>query len=211
MIVNIVCGAPHEITEMIPVETNQVLNIGVDRGAIFLLEQNLPIAHAVGDFDSITQTQFNQLLSKNIELTKLEPTKDETDTEIALKLAMTYKPTEIRFIYALGGRLDHSLANIKLLMRLAKQGASAQIIMGSNSMRVLLPGTYDFPKTDASYVSFFAYKEDVKSLTLSGLKYELVDYTLNEDDIRCISNEVTESSFHVSFTSGLLIIINSSD
>lgn len=211
MIINIVCGAPHFEEELVPIPSSPTLNIGVDRGALFLLEQNLPIAHAVGDFDSITDEQFGQLVAQDIKLTKLSPMKDETDTEVALNLALMYKPTEIRLIYALGGRLDHSLANVKLLMRLVKQGVRAQIISGSNRMQVLYPGTYQFSKTDTTYVSFFAHDEPVLNLNLTGLKYPLVDYVLKEDDIRCISNEIIQETFEVSFTTGRLFMINSSD
>ncbi len=211
MIVNIVCGAPHPLEEKVDYVSEQMVNISVDRGALYLLQQNLPMAHAVGDFDSLTAAEFETLKAHHIHITKLSLMKNETDTEVALEMALSFNPTEIRFIYALGGRLDHSFANIKLLMRLAKQQIRATILNESNSMQVLSPGSYEFTHFKHPYVSFFAYDQPVKNLTLKGFKYPLTGYTLEEDDIRCISNEVDEKTCNVSFESGLLFMVNSSD
>ena len=43
--------------------------------------------------------------------------KDQTDLEIAINWALEQKPALIRIFGATGGRLDHGLANIQMLLK----------------------------------------------------------------------------------------------
>ena len=43
--------------------------------------------------------------------------KDQTDLEIAINWALGQKPALIRIFGATGGRLDHGLANIQMLLK----------------------------------------------------------------------------------------------
>ncbi|MER2063925.1 MAG: hypothetical protein ABS873_04690, partial [Alkalibacterium sp.] len=59
---HIVLGAPtdHSVFPE-PLEGDSV--IGVDRGALECLSRNIPVTLAIGDFDSVTKTEKNQLQS----------------------------------------------------------------------------------------------------------------------------------------------------
>ena len=48
--------------------------------------------------------------------------KDETDTELCIQLSQKLKAKEIDLIGALGGRIDHTIANINLLYYIRKRG-----------------------------------------------------------------------------------------
>lgn len=59
--------------------------VGVDRGSLFLIENQLPLDLAVGDFDSVSQDEL-QLIKKTAKaFVQASPEKDDTDTELALK------------------------------------------------------------------------------------------------------------------------------
>ena len=68
--------------------------IGIDRGTLILLENGIKIDRAIGDFDSVTDEEREGILSK-LDFEKLNPVKDDTDTEHALKYAVSLAPEEI--------------------------------------------------------------------------------------------------------------------
>ena len=51
----------------------------------------------------------------------------------------------------------------------------------------------------------------VEGITLTGFKYPLTDYTLNNDDGIAVSNELAREEAEVSFTKGRLLMIFSKD
>ena len=58
--------------------------VGVDRGSLWVLEEDLPLALAVGDFDSVTADE-RQLIQKRAQhFVQAQPEKDDTDLELAL-------------------------------------------------------------------------------------------------------------------------------
>ena len=209
MKVAIISGAPHAWLDLEEIKSSFI--IGVDRGVLTLVKQGVRPDMAIGDFDSVTDSEFELIKDASLEMIHLPAEKNETDTEVALNVAITKQATEV-FIYgALGGRMDHSLANIRLLLQFAKKGISIMLVDQKNALTVLSPGQHEIKHPGLPYISFFALESTVENLTLDHLKYPLNNYTLTQDDIRCISNETTESSFNVSFSSGYLLMIYSCD
>jgi thiamine pyrophosphokinase len=115
---------------------------------------------------------------------------------------------------ATGGRLDHFLANIHLLANEKWSGSSIsfKIIDRQNIITVHRPKKYEIQKqTDKPYISFLPMNGDVEGLTLTGFKYPLNNYTVKFGSTRCISNELIEEKGTFSFTTGILMMIRSSD
>ena len=92
--------------------------IGLDGGAMELLERRIKPDIAIGDFDS---TNFLQEIEKNAIETKIFPAKkNETDLELAfmyLKNIQGATNLNIEVYDALSGRLDHELVAIRLLAK----------------------------------------------------------------------------------------------
>ena len=59
--------------------------VGVDRGSLFLIENQLPLDLAVGDFDSVSQDELQLIKETAKAFVQACPEKDDTDTELALK------------------------------------------------------------------------------------------------------------------------------
>ena len=209
MKVAIISGAPHAWLDLEAIKSSFI--IGVDRGALTLVKQGIRPHLAIGDFDSVTESEFELIKESALEMFELPAEKNETDTEVALNVAIAKQATEV-FIYgALGGRIDHSLANIRLLLQFAKKGMSITLVNQKNALTVLYPGQHEIKHPGLPYISFFALESTVENLTLKHLKYPLQNYTLAQDDIRCISNETIEPLFNVSFSNGYLLMIYSRD
>ena len=58
--------------------------VGVDRGSLWVLEENLPLALAVGDFDSVTAEERQVIQKRAQHFVQARPEKDDTDLELAL-------------------------------------------------------------------------------------------------------------------------------
>ena len=64
----------------------------------------------LGDMDSIGEAY--DLVPQDTEIIKLPPEKDDTDTSLAVKLALERGCDNIVIIGGLSGRLDHTMANL---------------------------------------------------------------------------------------------------
>ncbi|WP_050181491.1 thiamine diphosphokinase [Domibacillus robiginosus] len=212
MIIRIVAGGPEaELPELKKSSDVTEQWIGVDRGALYLLDQDIIPSRAFGDFDSITEQEWERLAAKISNHVQFPAEKDETDLEIALNHAISQKP-EMIFLYGVtGGRLDHFFGAVTLLLK-KDLPCPVVIIDRQNELSIYSPGEAVIKRKEGwPYVSFFSLNERVEGLTLSGFKYPLDNYTIQLGSSRCVSNEIVEKKGVFSFRSGILMVIRSRD
>src|SRR5579864_7594497 len=90
--------------------------IAADSGAATALRYGCTLAIVVGDFDSLDERLLEQLRAGGSRMVSAAVEKDETDTELAVQLALEQGATTITLLGALGGvRFDHTMANVLLL------------------------------------------------------------------------------------------------
>ena len=163
----------------------------------------------VGDFDS-----YKGRLPENAEIIRTVPEKDDTDTLMAVKIAIERGYREIWLYGALGGeRFDHAVANIQTMLYAREHGA--RLILCGNEW-VSLQGSDEiernaqYPKKYGDrYFSVFAVTETVKIKRLSGVKYPLEDYEMRRSFPIGVSNEITGESAVLDIESGLALVIQS--
>ena len=83
--------------------------IAADSGYLYH-EDEISFDYAIGDFDSCPQATANKII-------KHPASKDYSDTELAIRLALELGFNEIIMIGGSGGRLDHWQANLKLIFK----------------------------------------------------------------------------------------------
>ncbi len=204
----IVAGGPLGLS--LPLEDQ--VTIGVDRGCVALLEAGLPLDWAVGDFDSVTAEQREQIFVAAKNWVELPAEKNDTDLEVALRIVLEHFPQGDVVVYgALGGRLDHSLANlfwpsqsefISLLERVRLVDAENQVVYRGPGWQQLEPEPgYD-------YISFMP--EPATSLEIEGAKYALNASNYFFKKIYG-SNEFLDRPIAVKVEKGYVIIIYSRD
>lgn len=213
MRVGIVCGGPKEY---LPPLKKEMIDywIGADYGAIYLLEEGLPLDLAIGDFDSISKEQLTNIHLNARQVLTYPSMKDETDTQLAIIEAIKVKATEIVLFGATGGRFDHTFANVWLLQQLVKDypEITCSIIDKKNKIEMLSPGEHRVKKEEAyQYISFYSISEKVEKLSLTNFKYPLQDESLFSGSILCVSNEFIKDYGNVSFSSGILLLVRSTD
>lgn len=189
--------------------------IGVDRGALHLLEEEIVPIEAVGDFDSVTEEEYDMIASRVQKIGKFAEAKNETDTELAVERALAYKPESIVFVGVTGGRLDHLQSALHLLYRyqVTYPSISFSIRNKTNELVILLPKVHRLQKkNELPYVSFFSFgQEEITGMTLTGFEYETVNATLQTGTTRFTSNELRAEVCTISFREGICLMVRSSD
>ncbi|GAA0330134.1 thiamine diphosphokinase [Oceanobacillus sp. FSL W7-1281] len=185
--------------------------IGADRGALYLAEHGITIDIALGDFDSVTESEY-AIIEKHAELFDKYPVmKNQTDLEIAIEMGKKKEASEFYLFGVTGGRLDHALMNLQLLYPLLQQGKRAVILDRGNHIEMLEPGSYSVEEEGYSYISFLAFTPEAAGLTLTGFVYPLENKTIHWGSSLCISNELSQKKGTFSFSKGILILVKSYD
>lgn len=215
LIIHLLGGGPAELLpDFQSYKEDDVVWAGVDRGVYTLLSQGIQPKMAFGDFDSVSGEEFSYIENKVENLIKFKPEKDETDMEHALNWAITQNPQIIRIFGATGGRIDHMLANLQLLLNPVRNKSHVHIEMvdQKNIVFVKQPGVYSLERIESKkYISFIPMMNDVKGVTLKGFKYPLNDYRIKLGSTVCISNELVDDCGTFSFSEGILLIVRSTD
>lgn len=190
--------------------------IGVDRGVEFLYYHQVMPDYIVGDFDS-TKGEIRDYYKNetNVPVREFNPVKDASDTEIAIRLAMTLGSKELIILGATGGRIDHLWANVQSLMIPFKAGIDAKILDSQNLITIIGDGETRIKRGEAfgTYFSVFPLGEDVFGFNISGAKYPLKNHTLTPYNSLCVSNQIAEDSDEavISFPSGRVILMETRD
>ncbi|MBD7983487.1 thiamine diphosphokinase [Sporosarcina sp. Sa2YVA2] len=207
-------GPKEELLDLHLYCSEESIFIGVDRGTLHLLDVGITPAIAVGDFDSISDEELQQVKRSVQEVIEFDSNKDETDTELAVTRAIDFKPENIILTGVTGGRLDHFQSVLHLLYSLQteNQGINFTIRNVSNELAFLRSGVHRISKLDElPYVSFFAFGGAVSKFTLTGFKYETVNAEIGMGMTKFTSNELVAEVCTISFRQGICLMVRSSD
>lgn len=187
--------------------------IGVDHGAEWLLKHDIVPDYFIGDFDSVHPSFFEKIKRDYPDkVLSFPPEKDETDTELAINLALSLHPKHITILGGNGTRLDHVIANIQLLLKTERLNISSRMIDSNNRIQLLLPGqSKKIEKSDYPYVSLIPFSDKVDGISIAGFKYPLNQASMQLGIPYGISNELMEPVGTISIKSGILLIIESKD
>lgn len=155
----------------------------------------------MGDFDSLG------FIPNGENIITFPVAKDDTDTLLAVKegLKRGYKTFVISG--GLGGRLDHTMANIQTLAFLAERGARGYLVSENEFVTVIKDTSIEFDKEHSGNISVFALSDKAEGVTLEGLKYPLYNATLTPTFPIGVSNSFTGKTSKVTVKNGMLLII----
>ena len=176
--------------------------IACDAGYIHAQRADIVPDVIIGDFDSYLGD-----MPGGVEIIRTKPEKDDTDTMMALKLAIRRGYRRIMLVGALGGRIDHMLANISLIAFAATKGADLQIVDGHHQIFAVRDGKRRVPRSSWRNLSVFAFDTECTGVTLRGVKYPLEGAVLTNTFALGVSNEFTEDIAEISVESGILIVV----
>lgn len=210
--VHIILGAP-KMEKIKPLMKQDGLVIGVDRGALLALEENIVVDIALGDFDSISEAEMTKI-DHHAKQKKAYPSdKNDTDTELALLYALEHTNNAEIYLYNwYGGRIDHlySILLLALQERFEPLIESLHLVSGKNNISYYLPGDHVVQKIEPmDYLSYVLLTE-VKGLSLDNVKYELSEESFDRP-VALVSNEFVHDQAQFSFETGIVAVIQSMD
>ena len=155
----------------------------------------------VGDFDS----HENPHLS--VETIVLPCEKDDTDTVYAVKEAVKRGFSEFLLIGTVGGRLDHTLGNVSILLYLDSIGKKAQMIDDYSEMEIVSKEPA-FIEDRYAYFSLLNITGLAEGVTIRDAKYPLENASITCEYQYGISNEpLPGKTARVSVANGRLLLI----
>lgn len=202
-----------ELTLSVLKEKENSYIIGVDRGMEFLYNHHITPNYIVGDFDSVKPEVADYYrYETDVPVREYNPVKDASDTEIAVRLAMTLGGRELIILGATGGRIDHLWANVQILTIPLKSGVDAVLMDRQNKIK-LIEGRTCLKKEGmyGPYFSVFPLGETIYGFNIEGAKYPLKDHALTPFDSLCVSNELVEDSGIIDFNGGIVILMETRD
>lgn len=179
--------------------------IAADGGLKALDEAGVLPDLIMGDFDSLGAIPEGE----NVILSS--PEKDDTDTMLAVKKALELGGKTLLIYGGLGGRFDHSLANLQTLAYIARAGARGYLVGGGIVCTAITEGGLAFPPEMKGILSVFSLSGVSLGVNLKGLKYPLLNHTLYCYEPLGVSNEFLGREASVSVFDGILAVIWSCD
>ena len=207
----IMAGGPEEMLPDLGRFEKPSLWAAADKGVSSLLKRGIIPDAAFGDFDSIEEGHRSFEAKQTF---TYEAEKDETDLALALGWALGQKPDSITVFGGTGGRMDHTMGVIHLLVedRFLQSGIAIKVIDKQNEMEAKLPGRHTVRRDGRhKYISFLPVTPIVEGIALEGFKYPLHGKDIRLGSTLCLSNELISDIGTYSFNSGILMVIRSND
>ena len=175
------------------------LLICADGGYLYARKQDLKVDLLVGDFDSLKDIPLD------VQTVKLNKIKDETDLYIAIEEGIKRGYQTFDIYGALGGRIEHTIANIQILANLKSKGLTAKLIDDKTIVEMLSTGTYIYNER-CGYISLFSYTNE-STITIKNLLYEVNNKTISNEFPLGIDNEFIGKESTVTVHNGLVLSI----
>lgn len=178
--------------------------IAADAGFSALEKAGVCADLAVGDFDSLGHVpKFEKTVCHPVD-------KDDTDTALALAEGMKLGFRNFVIYGGLGGRLDHTVANLQNCAGAAEHGAVCWLWGEGNAACIFSDGQLRFEAGITGMVSVFA-ADRASGVTLRGLKFPLDNVCLTSKVPIGVSNEFTGTESVIRVADGTLIVMWNED
>ena len=173
----------------------------------------------LGDFDSLEGSLPED---PAIEIRRYPPEKDYTDLELAFRILDPKTYPELIVIGGLGGRLDHTVANLQMLAKYTAApgkdpaGFRRITLMDGRNQCFVIQGDeadedarirYQIPPGEDCYLSLFPLTEKCRGLTIRNAKYPLEDAVFDRGKSLGTSNEFLKGPAEISLRSGSLLVV----
>ena len=153
----------------------------------------------IGDFDSADAPEEGNIIRHPV-------IKDDTDTMLCIKYALERGWRNFLIVGGVGGRLDHTLANLQSLAYLAERCARAEICDGKVHGVMLKNSSIRIPATKGK-LSVFAFGGDCSGVFIRGAKYNLENGSLTPNFPLGMGNDFREAYADIGVEEGKLLVL----
>lgn len=204
----IVIGGLPPLPSVVAALPRHDLVIAADSGLSGARTLGLQVDAVIGDMDSVDPTILHAAQNSGMVIERSPRDKDATDTELALLYAIAKRATKIIVVTGGGGRLDHQLGVINVLMHPKLSGAKVEMFWDTAHV-LALRGAASATITGriGEEVGLLAMGGPATGITTSGLRWALDGETIAGHSTRGVSNQLVDSQATVSLQTGNLFII----
>ena len=185
--------------------------IAVDGGMLYCKVLGIKPDYYLGDFDSLEEAELQEICELerlHPECVKrLQPEKDDTDTISALRHGLALGYREFCIYAGMGGRLEHTIANLQSLIFLKNHGAKGYLMDAECMCLMLQDETISFQRELSGFLSLFVMGEMAEGVSISGMKYPLQKQKLTNDFPIGIDNEFIGETAEIAVEHGTLLAI----
>lgn len=175
--------------------------IAADGGYRYLQQMGIYPDLVLGDFDSLLEKP------QHAHLIELPAEKDDTDMLYALKVGLE-KGFQTFYLYGgMGGRFDHTIANLQSLAFLSRHGAAGFLFGKEDVTTVLNSPSVCFDSGAEGYFSLFSFGEHCEGVCIRGLKYELENASLCHTFPIGTSNEFIQKESEITIAKGMALLV----
>lgn len=171
-----------------------------DAGYLLARALGVKIHAVIGDFDSAAAPEGERVLRHPV-------MKDDTDAMLCIRYALEMGIREIKLVGGLGGRLDHTLANLQNLGYAAAQGAQAELCDGRVRVQAVRNAALRVPRAPGK-LSVFALSGSCTGVCIRGAKYNLEDAVLTSDFPLGMGNDFAADFAEVCVAQGTLLVVS---
>ena len=194
------------IREVMDYNTYELI-IAVDGGANHLHRLGIMPNYILGDLDSIDDDIRSFYEASDVVFKKFPTKKDETDAELAVWMVEEEGLLGIDIYAALGGRIDHELANIQLLYYILDRGMYPRIISEREEIYILRNEEMNLKGSIGDIVSIIPVKGDARGITLANMEYSVEELDLKYSVTRGISNVMLAEDAYINVRDGCILVI----
>ncbi|MCL1849317.1 MAG: thiamine diphosphokinase [Clostridiales bacterium] len=187
-----------------------------DSGARHMLRLGFMPEQIYGDLDSLTPDEIKHFENNGCHFIVCPSEKNETDSGIVLREVLSRGSRDIRIWCALGGRPDHSYANLMLLQFIllpefreifgTDDRNLPDIVIEDGGVRIFLAKRgQQIEGKVGEYVSFFALSPEVTGFRQQGLKYQPDGDRFISGFPLGVSNEFMQEKVWIDWDTGILL------
>ena len=182
------------------------LVVAADGGARHAAPLGLPLHQVVGDFDSLSAADADELEAAGVTVTRFPTNKDATDTELALLAALDAGATEIALLCTWGGRRDHAIGTLALLAHPRCDAAAVVILDEQTRTQLLRSGAgLTLRGTPGRIISITPWGGDA-TVSATGVRWPLDAAVLVAGSTRGISNVATAAESIITAHNGAVLV-----
>ena len=197
----------------LPVNVDANCIIACDRGYEHVKRMELTPDIIIGDYDSMSLESIEADLKARglteVKILRFPSHKDDSDTMLAVKHALSEGYDNIVLTCALGGRFDHSFANIQTMAYAVEHGAACTLYGEGEILYVIKNGSLSLEVPKSRALSVFSLSDESRSVTVKGALYEAENITRTNRFPLGLSNMQVRDSATVSVGEGMLLVTES--
>jgi len=190
-----------------PVVANTDYVIAADSGYDLALAHGIDVDLLIGDLDSISPEGIEDAERRGVPIERFPQDKDESDLELALRIARGAGATNVTVYGGEAGRIDHLIAIALSLTAAEWVDLTITWHTGTGSLHPVLdakPLRFD---ADPGTVVSIVPVGPASGVTTTGLRWQLDDSDLMRGTTHGISNVVDTTPCTVTVSDGALLVI----